>query len=171
MYSIRIDRVWWPLSGYFNCTFSKFYCEFLRHAMFICCATVQENIPRAFSVSNQCHAAVACTVGIWAGGLDPSLSNRRATWAERRPPAANRRRSRQRQPRLRVLRTREPWTSIVRREATCWSVPLAWKNCTLTFSVDYKETGKAMMHYLVVIVSQNGSKTETASRGGDPKHT
>lgn len=116
--------------------------------------------PRAFSVSNWSHAAVACTGGIWAGGFDPFLSNRFSSWAERRAFKANRRRGRQRQ----ALSTRAwyTWagTAIVRREATCWSVPFAWKNGTLTFSVDYKETGKAMQHYLFITESQNCSQIE-----------
>lgn len=34
-------------------------------------------------------------------------------------------------------------TAIVRRQATCRSVPLSWKNSTLTFSVDYKGNWKS----------------------------
>lgn len=130
-----------------------------RNVFYLLCNCTVDS-PRAFSVSNWSHAAVACTGGIWAGGFDPFLSNRFSSWAERRASKANRRQSRERE----ALSPRDwyTWarTAIVRREATCWSVPLAWKNGTLTFSVDYKETGKAMLHYPIITESQNCSQIE-----------
>lgn len=146
-----------------------FKCETLRHAMlfYLQC---RPDSPRAFSVSNWPHAAVACTGGIWAGGFDPFLANRFQSGAERRAVRANRRRGRQRQ--ASSPRAWSTWagTAIVRREATCWSVPLAWKNGALTFSMDYKGTGKAMQRYLLMTASQTCSQMKTVWDFGASVH-
>ena len=95
-----------------------------------------------------------------AGLFDLFLTNRRASWAERRSAAANGSRSRERPgpaPRVPDTRERQQLLCAGRQRAE------AWKNSALTFSVDYKETGKAMQHSPIITGSQNHALIARAS--------
>lgn len=118
----------------------------------------QDN-PRAFFVfrAARSHAAVACTgreserAGLSDLFLPNRLRRKGGAAALRGPISARAVSRRASSPRASYTWA---WAAIVRRQATCRSVPLAWKNGALTFSVDYKEAGKVMQQCLNIRESQ-----------------
>lgn len=102
----------------------------LWHAMlfFTCCASASSSRrPSRFFFFELTSRGSSMHEENRAGGIDPTLSNRKSSWAERRFSGANRWRTRERQ--AWSPRAWYTWagTAIVRREATCWNVPLPWK--------------------------------------------
>lgn len=112
-----------------------------QHAVFICCAA--GGLARCFpSVWNSSHAAGACTQGAWAGVLKAAFNE----WARAEGGATRSRRTNRMAESpayshvfaccVHVSR----WTPIVQPGG---NVLRPRKNCTSTFSVDYKESGRA----------------------------